>query len=200
MAEKQQSQGRKRQRETAERNTEAILDAAERLLERREPATISAVAAESGISRVTVYGHFTDANRLLEAVVERAVRQAMLEIERVEPNRGPAPEALDRMLGAGWQELGRTFAIADAAASSLSAEAMHRTHVTAYATLRRLVKRGRSAGEFRDDVPVDWLVSAFFSLIHTARNDVSAGATSAASALRSLRATVPDLFGVSREG
>ena len=61
-------------RAVAERNVEAILDAAERLLERRLQATISAVAAEAQLSRVTVYAHFPTREQLLEAVAERAVR------------------------------------------------------------------------------------------------------------------------------
>ena len=44
-------------REIADRNIEAILDAAEELLELQGHATISAVAAQAGVSRVTVYAH-----------------------------------------------------------------------------------------------------------------------------------------------
>jgi len=46
------------QRAIAERNVGAILDAAEELLEERAAASISAVAARAGVSRVTVYAHF----------------------------------------------------------------------------------------------------------------------------------------------
>lgn len=45
-------------RAVAERNLESILDAAERLVERGIQATISAVAAEAGLSGVTVYATF----------------------------------------------------------------------------------------------------------------------------------------------
>jgi len=60
--------------------------------------------------------------------------------------------------------------------------------------LRQLVKRGRRDGSFRNDVPVEWLVSAFFSLIHTARDDVTAGRLRERSAQEALSRTVPDLF------
>jgi len=39
----------------AERNAEAILDAAERLLARGEQTSVSALAGEAGLSRPTVY-------------------------------------------------------------------------------------------------------------------------------------------------
>ena len=57
------------QREVASRNVEAIPDAAEELLQSQGHATISAVAAQAGVSRVTVYAHFPDWTALLEAAV-----------------------------------------------------------------------------------------------------------------------------------
>jgi AcrR family transcriptional regulator len=59
-------------RAVAERNVEAILDAAEALIERRSQTTITAVANEAGVSRVTVYSNFPTTEQLVEAVVERA--------------------------------------------------------------------------------------------------------------------------------
>jgi AcrR family transcriptional regulator len=181
-------------RAVAERNVEAILDAAERLLrERREP-NISAVAAEAGLSRPTVYGHFRDRTTLLEAVVERAVRGAMAEVDKVELDRGSASAALERLVGAAWNEIGHSVEIADAALAELSADAMRRSHASGRDRVRRLFERGRADGEFRTDVPTEWLVSACFSLIHAARDDVSAGVldedTARGALLASLRSLV----------
>src|SRR5262245_41311671 len=88
------------QRVIAERNVEAILDAVEELLERRGQASISAVAAQAGVSRVTVYAHFPTWEALLEAAVERAVRRTMTALEAAEPDVGPPVQALERMLAA----------------------------------------------------------------------------------------------------
>jgi TetR/AcrR family transcriptional repressor of mexJK operon len=54
---------------------DAILDAARRLFFERgvEAVPIEAVAAEAGVSKVTVYGHFGDKLTLFEAVVLREV-------------------------------------------------------------------------------------------------------------------------------
>jgi AcrR family transcriptional regulator len=181
-------------RAIAERNVEAILDGAERQLEQGKPASISAVAAEAGVSRVTVYAHFPDRRQLIEALVERAVRRASQTIRAAEPDRGSPVEALERVLAASWEELGRHEEIAGAAAAELTADAMRRTHETGRRLIRRLVTRGRSEGAFRTDVPVDWLVASFFALVHAARDEVRARQLSPDDALTALSATLVDLF------
>jgi TetR/AcrR family transcriptional repressor of mexCD-oprJ operon len=180
-------------RAIAERNVEAILDAAERLLRERRDPNISAVAAEAGLSRPTVYSHFSERTRLIEAVVERAVHHAMAEIDKVQLDRGTAAEALDRLVSAAWEEVGRAAEIADAAAAELSADAMRRSHASGRDRVRELIERGRRAGEFRDDVPAEWIVTALFALIHATRDDVGAGVLDAETARAALLSTLPAL-------
>lgn len=187
-------QGRDHRQAIAQRNVEAILDAAERLLGRREEASISAVAVEAGVSRPTVYAHFPDRERLLEVLVERVVRGAMAAIESAELERGPAPEALQRLLAASWEELGRHEDIARASAAALSADAMRRAHGSARASIRGLVMRGRRDGSFRRDVPADWLVTSYLALVHAAGETVRAGELDVDGALDVLSLTVADLF------
>jgi AcrR family transcriptional regulator len=178
----------------AERNVEAILDAAHRLLQRREQPNISAVATEAGVSRPTVYAHFPDRQQLLEAIVERSVRRTMTAIESAEPERGPSSDALERVLAASWEELARNEEIARAAAAELSADAMRRAHQAARAVIRKLIERGRRDGTFRTDLATDWLVTSFLALIHAAAEEVRAGAFDSSAALDSLSHTVRDLF------
>jgi TetR/AcrR family transcriptional repressor of mexCD-oprJ operon len=182
-------------RATAERNIEAILDAAERRLERGGQPTIVAVAKEAGVSRVTVYAHFATREQLLEAVVERAVRRTTDALDAVEPERGPPLEALQRVIEVGWRDLDRNNAIAQTAGELLTPDALRRTHEEAYRRLRKLVDRGRRSGDFRTDVPAEWLVTAFHALIHAAGDDVRAGRLRAGAALNALRTTMHDLFG-----
>jgi TetR/AcrR family transcriptional repressor of mexCD-oprJ operon len=181
-------------RATAERNIEAILDAAERLLERGSEPTIVAVAGEAGVSRVTVYAHFATREQLLEAVVERAVRRTSEALDAVEPERGPPPEALGRVIDVGWRDLDRNGAIAQAASELLTPEALRRTHQAAHRRIRKLVDRGRRSGDFRTDVPAEWLVTSFHALIHAAGDEVRAGRMRAGPALGALRRTMHDLF------
>jgi TetR/AcrR family transcriptional regulator, mexCD-oprJ operon repressor len=181
-------------RATAERNIEAILDAAERVLERGSQPTMVAVAGEAGVSRVTVYAHFATLEQLLEAVVERAVQRTTEALDAVEPERGPPPEALGRIVDVGWRDLDRNSAIAQAASEQLTPEALRRAHEAAHRRLRKLVDRGRRSGDFRTDVPAEWLVAAFHALIHVAGDEVRAGRMRAGAARSALDATVHDVF------
>ena len=183
-----------RKRATAERNVEAILDGAERLLERGEAATISAVATESGVSRVTVYSHFEDRRRLLEAVVERTVGRVMAAVEPAGVDQGPPVDALGRLIAASWRELARNSAIRRASSAELSPEAMHRVHGHAHGVIHALVNRGREDGSFRTDVPSGWLVASLLALIHAAADEVREERLEAGQALEVLTATATDLF------
>jgi AcrR family transcriptional regulator len=181
-------------RAIAERNVEAILDAAERLLERHTQASIAAVATEAGVSRVTVYAHFPKREQLLEAVVERAVRRTADAIAAVEPHSGPPLEALARLIATGWRELDHNRAMAQAAAEQLSPTALTRAHEGALRHIRALVQRGRETGDFRTDLPTDWLVTSTLSLIHACGDEVRAGRIQPEHALDLLTTTIRDLL------
>jgi TetR/AcrR family transcriptional regulator, mexCD-oprJ operon repressor len=178
----------------AERNLQAILDASERLLARREQPSISAVAGEAGLSRPTVYAHFPDRERLLEALVERAVRRTMAAIESAEPDRGPALPALQRLLRASWEQLGHHQAVSEAASAELSSTAMRRAHHAARAVIRTLVERGRREGAFRTDLPAAWLVTSYLALIHATAEGTRAGELDPHTAADALSTLVTDLF------
>jgi len=182
------------QRAIAERNVEAILDAVEELLERRAQASISAVAAQAGVSRVTVYAHFRTWEALLEAAVERAVRQTMTALEAADPGTGPPVQALERMLAAAWRHLARYGAMAQAVAEQLGPEAVTRTHQAAHRTIAALLERGRASGSFRTDLPAAWLVTSSIALIHACAEEVRAGRIDERDAVRVLTVTVRDLF------
>jgi TetR/AcrR family transcriptional regulator, mexCD-oprJ operon repressor len=178
----------------AEHNVEAILDGAERLLQRREQPSISAVASEASVSRPTVYAHFGDRERLLEALVERAIRRAMTAIETAEPERGPPVEALRRLVAASWVELGHHEDIAHAAGAELGPHAMHRAHETARAAILKIVERGRREGTFRTDVTAGWQATICLALIHAAAEEVRTGAIESNAALDMLFTTITDLL------
>jgi AcrR family transcriptional regulator len=181
-------------RAIAEHNLKAILDAAERLLRRGEQPSISAVAAEAGVSRPTVYAHFPDRPGLLAALVERTVRHAMSAIQAAEPDRGPATDALQRLIASSWRQLASHDEMARAAAHELSADAMRHAHESARDVIRRLIHRGQRDGSFRTDVPVGWLVTASLALTHAAAEAVRTGDLDAEAAPQTLSQTVADLL------
>src|SRR5258708_36837257 len=89
----------------ADRNIEAILDAAEELLELQGHATISAVAAHAGGSRVTVYAHFPTWDALLEGAVDRAVGRTVKAVEPANPHDRAPAERRDRGGARAWRHL-----------------------------------------------------------------------------------------------
>ena len=178
----------------AERNLQAILDGAERLLQRGEQPAISAVASEAGVSRPTVYAHFPDRGLLLQALVERTVQHAMSAIEAAEPDRGPAAEALLRLIASSCQQLAGHDEIARAAARELSADAMRQAHESARGVIRKLIERGRKDGSFRTDLPLGWLVTATLALVHAAAEEARTGELDAEAARSTLTLTITDLL------
>lgn len=181
-------------RAIAAHNLEAILDGTERLLQRGEQPSISAVAAEAGVSRPTVYAHFPDRPALLAALVERTVGHAMSAIKAAEPDRGRAADALKRLIASSWQQLAGHDEIARAAARELSADAMRQAHESARNVIRRLIVRGRRDGSFRTDVPVGWLVTASLALTHAAAEAVRTGELDAQAAPQILTQTIGELL------
>jgi AcrR family transcriptional regulator len=178
----------------AEHNLQAILDAAERLLQRGEQPSISAVASEAGVSRPTVYAHFPDRRVLLQALVQRTVQRAMSAIEFAEPDRGPAADALQRLVASSWQQVAGHDEIARAAARELSPDAMREAHETARGMIRGLIERGRREGAFRTDVPVGWLVTATLALVHAAAEEVRIGQLDSEAASKTVSLTISDLL------
>jgi TetR/AcrR family transcriptional regulator, mexCD-oprJ operon repressor len=181
-------------RVTAEHNLHAILDAAERLLQRGEQPSMSAVASEAGVSRPTVYAHFPDRPLLLRALVERTVRHAMSAIKAAEPDRGAAGDALQRLLASSWQQIASHDEIARAAARELSPDAMRHAHDSARGVIGDLIERGRRDGSFTTDAPVGWLVTASLALVHAAAEAVRTGELDAAAAPQTLSRAVTDLL------
>jgi AcrR family transcriptional regulator len=180
--------------EIAEKNREAILDAAERLVERVEVLTFSAVSNESGLSRPTVYAHFEDRAALLEALVQRTVRRTMAAIASAELEQGPAVEALQRLLSTSWEHIAHYETLARTAAAELSTDAMQRAHHDARTVIKRLIERGRAEGAFRVDLSSDWLVTSSIALIHAAAGEVRSGSMSHGAALTVLVSTLNDLL------
>jgi AcrR family transcriptional regulator len=182
------------QRAIAEQNVDAILDAVEELLEQRGQASISAVAKQAGVSRVTVYSHFPTSQALLEAATERAVRRTMAAVQAARLDEGPPALALERMLAAAWRHLARYGAMAQAVAEQLGPDAVARTHRAAHQTIGALLDRGRADGSFRTDVPAGWLVTACVAVIHACAAEVRAGRIDEHDAARVLTVTVRDMF------
>ena len=98
------------------------------------------------------------------------------------------------MIDVAWRELERHKSTSRAAAELLGPEAMRRSHDTARRPIRKLIDRGRRAGDFRTDVTPDWLATSAIALMHAAVDEVRAGRMTGNAAGKALRASIRDLW------
>lgn len=176
-------------RADALRNIEAIVDAATRLLAVNPDASVNEIAKEAGVGRITLYGHFESRAALLSEVADRAIARTEHEFASVDLSGDPR-DALGRLLEASWRLTHRFGALVIAASQTLSPEQLRRAHAEPAARVRALVERGRNAGEFRDDVPIDWQLSVVQSVLHGASAAVHRGEIAADEAPVLVRDTV----------
>ena len=162
-------------RQVAQRNVDAIVGAALCLLERDPKASLVEIAKAAGVSRPTLYAHFPTREDLVEAAVKRALDEAQQEFAAAETDQGPAKDALHRLITAGWRTLARHLTIARLAFDVLPPKRLRQVHQPALAPFRRLILRGQQTGEFRDDQPVEWMVTVLFALLHAAADGVTTG-------------------------
>lgn len=162
-------------RADARRNVELILEAAERCLARDPDASMSDIAAEAGLGRVTIYGHFRSRQELIEVVVQRVLHAANEALSDVDLT-GDAAGALSRLVEATWKVTVRSGSLLVAAEKALPPEVVRKAHAGGLEErVRDFVAGAQQTGEFRGDLPTDWLVAAFHAILHAAANEIEAG-------------------------
>ncbi len=179
----------RKRRADAERSIAAIVDAAVKCLGRRPDGSMAEVAAAAGVGRVTLYAHFPSREALLGAAVDRAVTQVMATLDAARIDEGPAPEALGRMIRAGWSTLDWFWGL-HLAAHGQSPTWVREHSAQFLARIERLIDRGQAEGSFRTDLPREWLVAAFHNLVHAAGQEVNDGRLDPAIAAEVLEATL----------
>ncbi|MFE6997278.1 TetR/AcrR family transcriptional regulator [Microbacterium sp. NPDC057659] len=176
-------------RADAQRNITAIVDAAIRVFSTAPDARMADVAAAAGVGRVTVYAHFPSRPDLLRAVVARAMAEGDEALSAVDTSGDPR-DALGRLIAASWQQIGRIGAVATAALDVLDDDELRRLHEAPAARVLALVRRGRSEGVFRTDLPEDWLVAVLRMIMQGASVEVESGRLRAEDAADTITATV----------
>ena len=155
-------------------NVAAILDAATRCLARDPDASLADIAREAGVGRVTLYGHFNSRATLIAQVVAAAMTSTESELKKVDLTGDPV-DAMRRLLVASWQLTHRHGALVQAAEKSLEPEVVHAAHEEPIIRMRALLRRGRRAGRFRDDMPLTWQITMIHGILHGASAAVHRG-------------------------
>ncbi|MEU8120571.1 TetR/AcrR family transcriptional regulator [Spirillospora sp. NPDC049024] len=163
-----------RRRADAERNSAAIITAATDLFVRDPDASMTDIARAAGVGRVTLYAHFPSREDVLRAVLRQAIEQSTEVIEGARSTELPPADAFAHLIRTAWPLIGRFGSLYNAARRTLPAEEVRQLHDPPMAHVRELIVQGRDAGGFRTDLPVEWLVSTVYALLHAAMEEVSA--------------------------
>lgn len=166
-----------RRRADAQRNIDAIVAAALTLFAERPEVTMTEVAKAAGVGRVTLYAHFPSREELLEAVVDRVLAESAQLIAELNDDPAPADEVLVRLARTAWRTLHRHRRLRAVAVAELGEQRLRARHDRAGFTdrLTQLVARGRREGTIRTDLPAEWLIAVYYSVMHTAADEVEAG-------------------------
>jgi TetR/AcrR family transcriptional regulator, mexCD-oprJ operon repressor len=184
------SEGPAQLRADARRNVELILAAAEACLARDPDASMSEIAAEAGLGRVTIYGHFSSRQALIEAVVRRVLASVDLALNAVELSGDPG-EAFERLVDATWQLTLRSGSLIVAAEKALPATKVREAHAGGIEDrYRNLFSAGQRSGAFATDMPADWLVATIHAILHAAASEIDAGRLAPDDASRLITSTM----------
>jgi AcrR family transcriptional regulator len=183
-----------RRRADAERNIAAILTAAGDMFGRGQSPAMGEIATAAGVRRATLYAHFPSREELLDAVVTHALTHTDETLTALALDRDPADVALERLVRTSWPILDRYRRLRTAAMTELGPERLQRHHDRILHHIDHLVRRGQDAGLFRTDLPLDWLVTTFYAVLHAAADEADAGRLTPADAPDLLATTVHSLL------
>jgi AcrR family transcriptional regulator len=142
-------------RKDAAENRAALLDAAVRVLNDDVDASLEIIAAEAGLSRRAVYGHFATRDDLVREVLARGAERVGASILDIEHEDARVEIAL---YGATlWREVQHASVTAEFAVRGPHMDLVARALEPARAKLRETVRRGVRDGVLRSDIRPDQL-------------------------------------------
>jgi TetR/AcrR family transcriptional repressor of mexCD-oprJ operon len=165
---------RSTRRADARQNVEKILSAAVSCLGRNPEASVSEIAQEAGVGRVTLYGHFPSREILVEAALTRVLSAGDEVLDRVDLVGDPRA-ALRTLIESSWLLIAQASAVLAAALATLPPGRVHELHAKPERRVSDLIWRGQAEGVFRADLPADWLTSVLHHLMKGAAQDVATG-------------------------
>jgi AcrR family transcriptional regulator len=145
---------RSRRRDAAE-NRESLLSAARVVFNRDPSASLESVAAEAGLSRRSVYGHFANRDELLLELVTTGARRVASALESV---THPDPLVRLALISSNlWREVESVRVMAVVALRGPLAQHTAGALGAVRAKLRAAITEGQADGSMRRDLPVERL-------------------------------------------
>ncbi|EKF25427.1 bacterial regulatory s, tetR family protein [Mycolicibacterium hassiacum DSM 44199] len=143
---------------------EHLLRAAAEYLGRRPNATQDEIANAVGVSRATLHRHFSGKAALLAALDDYALGRMRQALADAELHRGPATEALQRLVTA-CEPVSPYLALLYTQSQDLGLDQASPGWAEIDAAISGLFERGQRSGEFRPDLSAAWLTEALYNLI-----------------------------------
>ncbi|MGI8713440.1 MAG: TetR/AcrR family transcriptional regulator [Solirubrobacteraceae bacterium] len=159
-------------RTDARRNRARILDATADAIAADPMASLARIAARAGVSRVTLYAHFPSRDALMDALTARSAQEVTAALTAARPQDGPAGAAMERVLIAASDTIGRYRGLVIINQRLAPAELRRRTG-PAIAVVRSLILRGQRSGTFDPELSAEWLLTVVVDLIHSASRQVT---------------------------
>jgi AcrR family transcriptional regulator len=175
-------------RADARRNRARLLAVTTEVIATDPGAGMEKVAAAAGVSRATLYHHFRNRDALMDALTDQSIGEVTLAVAETRSAEGPAAEAMERVLRAAWQVIGRYRGLV-IVNQRLEPGALRARVAPALAPIRALIRRGQADGAFDPELPPEWLLNTIIDLIHAASRQVTGGAMEVAAAERALLRT-----------
>ncbi len=162
------------QRADAQRNRAKMLAATVTAIRKDPDASVADIAAEAGVGRMTLYGHFQNRAELIDAALVESIERGEEVLSEV-PLGGDASEAFRRLVASSWLLVDQSRALLAAAQKELPAARIREMHEKAEARMRDLLLRGQREGAFRSDLPVTWLLTTTHVVMNGAAEEVRVG-------------------------
>ncbi|MCC5581574.1 TetR/AcrR family transcriptional regulator [Microtetraspora sp. AC03309] len=178
-------------RSDAQRNRDAVLATAMRLLGQKPEASIQEIADASGVGRTTVYRHFPSREDLVRALFamvvdeQRAVAAAAIA-------EGDTAAAILRRLGPEIVGIGERYRFLDTHRDLVIDDPLK--HPSPAESLLAWLVAAHGRGEIRTDLPPDWSYAMIRALAVGANEEVVAGRRSPEEAGRLLGDTLVRAF------
>ncbi|MFI1912779.1 TetR/AcrR family transcriptional regulator [Nocardia sp. NPDC020380] len=184
----------RRRRIDGQQNAATILDAAGKVLAVRPDAGLTEVAKAAGVSRQTVYAHFPSREALIDALIAQATVRVVTALEAADLDRGPADQALVRLLEIGWEALAMDPFLLQLTTREQTPEQDRERHAPILGHVHAVVERGQREGDIDPELPISWVLASIFAIGHAAGEEVRAGRMTSATAIDVLRRTIPRLI------
>ena len=162
----------RRMRSDAQRNRDAIIAATLSTFNMNSHATVRDIAEAAGVSRGTLYGHFTSRGALVAEACRLIMADIASQLAALDPTR-PAQESLDILVASSWRALGHVSGLTAAAKTAIAADDLRKMREDSLAQpLQSLLKRGRAGGAFRIDQSLAWQTQCVYAILHAGASQI----------------------------